>query len=363
MSCFFLTPLELSHVIPQDTVKLSCKHLVKALPRGEKCALALSQASPTTGTPVPPSNDSTTSMFAPYTPESMAIQAVTAAAAGTAAAMATEAAAKAAFDKARADKRIRITNDVAQALEVRAVAAEDMAGAAIEKEAEVRFELEETQATLQETKAALQAERSAALEDKAKHAVLEKEAACAREKTDSLEARDRLSTEKEMKHRAALDESSAQAAALQTKVDSIASQLGDVQTESADKAAKYEAALQQVHSMRAEIKVMGNVIKQGVNQVRQLKDSAKGKDVRETGRMRAGPDRYCPPRHPTHFEPSSLKLSVGSGIESKLFDQSERSNQPQKSVLYPVHYRSSQPLSQSRRELEGSPGDADAEFK
>jgi len=32
-----------------------------------------------------------------------------------------------------------------------------------------------------------------------------------------------------------------------------------------------------------------------------------------------------------------LKLSVGSGIESKLFDQSERSNQKQKSVLYPVH--------------------------
>jgi hypothetical protein len=46
-----------------------------------------------------------------------------------------------------------------------------------------------------------------------------------------------------------------------------------------------------------------------------------------------------------------FKVIVGSGIKSKLFDQSEGSNQNQKYGLHPVHYWSSQPVIQSRRKL------------
>ena len=46
------------------------------------------------------------------------------------------------------------------------------------------------------------------------------------------------------------------------------------------------------------------------------------------------------------LNPRFSKLSVRSGTESKTFDPSDGTNPNREYVLYPVHYRSSQPLSQ-----------------
>jgi len=43
-----------------------------------------------------------------------------------------------------------------------------------------------------------------------------------------------------------------------------------------------------------------------------------------------------------------FKLSVGSGIESKLFDQSDRSHPKPKEKVYPVHSERGDPLDQSQ---------------
>ena len=48
-----------------------------------------------------------------------------------------------------------------------------------------------------------------------------------------------------------------------------------------------------------------------------------------------------------HSSTFKLKLSVRSGIEPKPFDQSDCTNPNREYALCPVHYRSSQPLSQS----------------
>jgi hypothetical protein len=53
----------------------------------------------------------------------------------------------------------------------------------------------------------------------------------------------------------------------------------------------------------------------------------------------------------SQLETQTLNLSVGSDIESKPFDQSDCTNPTRQYALYPVHYGSSHPLSQSRCEL------------